>query len=304
VGALAATVAYRPAEGPASGGDFYDVFELPGARVAIIVGDVCGHGHAALSRSASMRSMLHAYVEAGLGPRDALRVAGHTLGDPAHGGFTTAAVAIHDPDSATLTYAMAGHPPPVLLGSARHEPVLACSSPPIGAGHRVGQRQTTVTLDKGSLACFFTDGLIEARHDGGLVGLDRLAEMVEALGDGIDARALLDEVLREAEQANDDMAACVVRALGGHAPRVRVEELEVEPSDAGAPAMERFLAACGIDEAGIRRAADETRRTAVEHGAALLRVTISDRGRRVEIAVPGRGTGDTGVPEPLDLLVT
>ena len=304
VGQLAASVAYRPAEGPAAGGDFYDVFDLPDGRVAIIVGDVSGHGHAALSRSASMRYTLRAYVEAGLGPRDALRVAERSLGDAGDGEFTTVVVAIHDPKNATLTYAMAGHPPPVLLGSARHEPVIPCSSPPVGAGFGTGQRQTTVPLGKGSLACFFTDGLIEARNGGGLLGQDRLEQLVEELGDEIDAQALLERVLQEADQAHDDMAACVVRALSGSAEAARVEELEVGPSDVGAPAMERFLAACGVPEREIGPVVEGARRKAVELGAAVVRVTIDGERRDVDITPPGprRRLGDQAGPEPADLL--
>jgi chemotaxis family two-component system sensor kinase Cph1 len=101
------SVAYRPADGPAAGGDFYDVFALSDGRVAIVLGDVSGHGRAALARAAQKRYTLRAYVEAGLKPRAALRLAGSVLGTVPDDLFTTAAIAVHDPSTASLTYATA-----------------------------------------------------------------------------------------------------------------------------------------------------------------------------------------------------
>ena len=87
-------------------------------------------------------------------------------------------LAVHDPETGSLTYATAGHPAPLVVGPQPHDPVTAGSSPPIGVGVRTGLRQTTVPLVPGSVAAMFTDGLLEARTEGGLLGRDRLEELL------------------------------------------------------------------------------------------------------------------------------
>jgi serine phosphatase RsbU (regulator of sigma subunit) len=133
VGAACVSAAYLPAEGVAAGGDFFDAFELGDGRTCVIVGDVAGHGRESVPLTAHVHYTLRAYLEAGLSPREALHVGATALGPHLGERTVTAVVGIYDPVTGGLTYACAGHPPPVVTGR-EHEPVTACSSPPLAAG--------------------------------------------------------------------------------------------------------------------------------------------------------------------------
>ena len=217
VGALAASAAHR-SSGPAAGGDFYECFELEDGRAAVIVGDVSGHGREALERTRSICSTLRAYLDAGVEPRVALEMADHALPGDDSGNFATVVVGVHDSRASTLTYASAGHPAPIVTGPGAHTPVTDGSSPPLGVGVRTGLRQTSVPLGAGAAACFFTDGLLEARVNGKLLGRASLERMLAELGDSADAAALIGQVEAAADEAADDMAACLVRARDGSPP--------------------------------------------------------------------------------------
>jgi hypothetical protein len=281
LGALTASVAYKPADGLGAGGDFYDAWALEDGRVAIVVGDVSGHDREAVGRAASARYTLRAYLKAGLEPRSALEAAGRSLDDESlDGSFATAVLAVHDPGAATLTYACAGHPPPILIGPGAHEPVTVAAAPPLGWGVPTGLRQTTVSLPAGSVACFYTDGLIEARVGGELLGAERLAEMVAELGDESEpARVLLDRLARDADELSDDVAAFVIRGESGTpSTLVRVEELQMNAADVTTGRTERFLTACGLDGVDLEVALEELAATARFGGPMTLRVGIDDSG--------------------------
>jgi stage II sporulation SpoE-like protein len=296
IGRVAASVAYRPADGPGAGGDFYDVFELDGGGVGVVLGDVAGHGREALARTALLRYTLRAYVETGLEPRSAVRLAGETLEPNLGAGFATAAVAVYDPSAGTLTYSCAGHPPPILIGPSSHQPVTACSAPPIGVGERTGIRQTTVALPAGSLACFFTDGLAEARVNGELFGRERLQQLIVSLGASPDAGELIEAIRAEVNHIPDDMAACLLRPLGPVAvgaddaaeasrPGTRIEELELRAG--GNRDLRRFLAACGIPPVEIGDLIRSAETRAEDYGGAIVRVKIADGSRpRVSLVLP------------------
>jgi hypothetical protein len=287
LGGLELSVAYRPADGLASGGDFYDVFALDEQRVGIIMGDVSGHDRSAIARASAVRHKLRAYLELGLEPRTVLYAAGEALsGDSLDGDFATAAVAVHDAEAGTLSYACAGHPAPIILGVAGHPPVSVCSSPALGWGLPTGRRQTTVVLGEGDLLCFFTDGLIEARHEGAFLGRDGFKRLTDGLGDRGTATELLQSVIDLAHEADDDLAALVLRAgTPVQARASRLEELELDESDLQRRSAERFLAACDAPAAEIERLGLAAHAAVEETGHAVLKVHFDAAANLVEANV-------------------
>jgi hypothetical protein len=284
VGAVRTSVAYQPSDGPGAGGDFYDAMTLPGGRAAFILGDVSGHGRAALARTAFMRYTLRAYLEAGLDPRTTLQVAGRVIDEHLGGDFATVVLAVHDPRDGSLTYACAGHPAPIVVGPGHHEPVLAASSPPIGLGLRTGLRQTKLPLPPGSVACLYTDGLAEARTERSILGRPRLGDIVEELGRGVTAQELLDRVAQEARLVTDDMATVVLTPTAGvTSGGFRAEQLEVDAAEAHGQLPRQFLVACGVPAEHAGAADAETRELARSHGGAVLHVDYGIRGPRVEV---------------------
>jgi hypothetical protein len=250
LGTLLTTVAYRPADGPAAGGDFYDAFALSDGRVGLLLGDVSGHGRQALAKTTLVRFTVRAHLEAGLSPREALSISGRSLDGRLADDFATVLVAIHDPAKGTLTYASAGHPPPLVLGPPAHTPLTASSAPPIGVGFPTGQRQTVLPMPEGTTVAVYSDGLLEARIDGKPLGSERLSEWLADLGPEATAKDLLDLVVQRADRVPDDLAAVVLHAApGATAPAARLEQLKLDVLDIEGPDLEGFLRAAGISRA-------------------------------------------------------
>jgi hypothetical protein len=303
LGGLAVSVAYRPAAGPAAGGDFYDLFVPEPGKVAIMLGDVAGPGDEALTHATLTRYTLRAYLQAGLEPRAALALAGRVLADPAGERYATVAVGVFDARSGKLTYALAGHPPPIVRAPHAPEPVTSCSSPAIGWGLPTGRRQTIVSLPAGTEVCFFSDGLMEARADGTLLGRERLEEILAALGSRRQATNLLEGVRAAAEATPDDMVACILapeKTAGGEP--IHVEELETDAHALAAGHVERFLADCRVSAGEATRALALAQEIAAVRDTALLRVELGRDGiPTVTVASTGPRRTRAGVrrdPEP------
>lgn len=297
IGGARVTAAYRPADGLAAGGDFYDAFELPGGRTGVLIGDVAGHGRDAVPLTALVRYNLRAYLEAGLPPRATLHVASNVLAPHLGGRQVTIAVAIFDPGTGRLTYACAGHWPPLLLGS-EVKPVTVCSSPPIGVDAPTGRRQTTIALPPGAAACFHTDGLDEAPVAYGRLGRDGVAEELRAVGPQGRASELLERVVRRSRRQPDDMAACILEALPGGCDSwsLRLEELEIDAPAISGGWAERFMDDCGVGRAHIAKALREAREIVARRGTAVLVIRMGEELAEVRVTPPPAITLPTREP--------
>ncbi len=203
---------YLPAEvGIDVGGDWYDAFPLSDGTVALVVGDVTGHGLDAAATMAQLRNMLRAYAFGGAGPAEAMRRLDEVLVTTGSDQYATCLYATFDPTSRRITWSNAGHHAPVIVdpdGTARamvmrHDPLLG-----FGGEHS----EIHGFLEPGTRLVMFTDGLIERRSSTIDEGLERLVgaldgrtpEDLEEMGDQI-IRATSADVLRE-----DDLCLLLV----------------------------------------------------------------------------------------------
>jgi hypothetical protein len=136
--------------------------------------------------------------------------------------------------------------------------------------------------------CFFSDGLVEARRDGQLLGREHLREILATLGPRPVAEELLERVRAAAQGAPDDMVACVLspRATASN-EQVHVEELEVDARSLSRVGVRRFLRECAVSPAAMARALRLARETATSAGSAVIRVTFRPGRRSVSVGAPG-----------------
>jgi hypothetical protein len=270
---------------------FYDVFAIDDERLGVIIGDVARSGIEGIGLTATIRHTVRAYLEAGMSPRAALQVAAQVLEPQLGHTQATVTVALYDRAAGVLTYAGAGHPPPVILGATGFEPVAAVPSPPLGAGEDTGLRQTAVAVPAGTLICFYNDGVVEARVGGALYGYRRLSLTLTEMGPRAGAPALLDRVAAEADATPDDMAAVVlhvaqhVRSAENTEGVRRVEEVELTREQLAGDEPAEFLAACGVPSRRIAGLVSDFRATSQRIGGAVLRVRMGPGVPRAELAL-------------------
>ena len=217
---------YRPGDERLTlGGDFYDCVELDDGSIALLVGDVAGHGAAAAALGAGLRSAWRALV---LGGWPLERLAGGLQAvcvrerhDPYM--FVTALLAVVDPGRGRLRYVAAGHPPPLTTADAAAAPP---SGPPLGVAPDATWTVLELALPAVASVVLYTDGLIEGRAAPGSaerLGIDAVAHVVRGLTPGgIDGEALraLVELATSANGAGlaDDVALLALNLRGPQPP--------------------------------------------------------------------------------------
>ncbi|MGA8576693.1 MAG: MASE1 domain-containing protein [Candidatus Cybelea sp.] len=146
------------------GGDWYDAFDLPDGRIAFSIGDVTGHGLDAAVTAARLRRTIFAAAFDAEDPAEILSKADHLLGS-SQNAPATALVAILSRDLSTLSYASAGHPPPIVAGPRTPARLLMHGGLPFGVGVPIASKTHTVTLEPAAAILFYTDGLTEFGRD-------------------------------------------------------------------------------------------------------------------------------------------
>jgi serine phosphatase RsbU (regulator of sigma subunit)/anti-sigma regulatory factor (Ser/Thr protein kinase)/anti-anti-sigma regulatory factor len=146
-------------EDTAAGGDWLDAIVLPNGHLALVVGDVVGHGVAASALMGQLRAVLGERLAAGADIAVALEALDRVAERAREARAATVAVTDLDPVSGEVTYCTAGHPAPLVLAGedSRYLPLTGAGPLASGRGFPVAQ----ALLEEGDLLLLYSDGIIE-----------------------------------------------------------------------------------------------------------------------------------------------
>ncbi|MEU8685860.1 SpoIIE family protein phosphatase [Streptomyces sp. NPDC048611] len=288
----AVEVAYRymPAESGV-GGDWFDVIPLSGTRIALIVGDVVGHGMHAAATMGRLRIAARNFAELDLGPDEVLshldRLVGRldldedTAEDRADSpGIigATCLYAVYDPTSQQCVMARAGHPPPALVrpdGTVSFPDLPA--GPPLGLGG-LPFETAAFHLPEGSQLVLYTDGLLQDRERDFDTALDELRQAVAHPDRSPEdtCEAVVRSVVPQ--RPTDDIALLVARTHALDPRRIATWDLPADPARVSGirTAVTGRLAAWGLDEAvfATELLLSELVTNAIRYGAEPIQVRL------------------------------
>jgi serine phosphatase RsbU (regulator of sigma subunit) len=219
VAGLAFDVLYQPSAAIEQlGGDWYDIFALPDGRVAFSLGDVCGRGLGAAVKMGQAKQAIK--VAASLQINDPMPLAVLEQSNKViflndhEVEFTTAIYGVIDLVNRKVTYASAGHHPPILATPGREPRIMPNHGFPLGVEINLPDliQEHEFAIESGSLMVLYTDGLVEFSHD----IQEGEARLLRAARDAVTrkvpnpARFIVERVLQEDLQHPDDIAVLTI----------------------------------------------------------------------------------------------
>ncbi|MGV9810991.1 SpoIIE family protein phosphatase [Streptomyces cellulosae] len=267
------------------GGDWFDVIPLSGTRVALVVGDVVGHGIPSTATMGRLCTAVRTLADVDLPPEELLThlddLVTHLSADdrvdvPELG--ATCLYAVYDPVSRLLTVSAAGHPPPALLlpdGTCRLVPLNA--GPPLGVGGMPFEA-TELELPEGCVVAFYTDGLVDGRGRDVDHATQELCRALTVPTESLDA--LCDVVLKQVlpEEPGDDVALLLARTRALGAGQVAARDVAKDPGEVAVVrkwALD-LLSAWGLDDISFvtELVVSELVTNAIRYGEPPIRVRL------------------------------
>jgi anti-sigma regulatory factor (Ser/Thr protein kinase)/putative methionine-R-sulfoxide reductase with GAF domain len=279
------------------GGDWYDMIELPGGRVGVVIGDVVGHGLQAAALMGQLRTALHAYALVGHTPGRALELVNQFAISIGPDAMATAAFAVVDSDAETVYFASAGHLPPVVIAADGTARLMEVSiAPPLGAFAYKSCPEHELPFRAGETMLLYTDGLIERPAVSLDHSLEQLVDAVSGANTAEDACLLAMDRLVPQRGPRDDVAVIAVRPD----PVTDVLDIELAADPSLLSGLRRMLGrwqrSQDIERAvanEITIAVSEACANAIEHAygpsGGRVHVRAARIGETIQISVSDRG---------------
>lgn len=211
------TYRYQPSRSDLrAGGDWFDMITLPGRRVALVVGDVAGHGISSAAAMGQYRTAIRTLASIGLEPAVLLTRLNELAFDFGTDITATCVYVLYDPVNHNCLIARAGHPPPILAtADGRTEILEVGSGPLLGALTEAEYRASSVETTPGTRLLLYSDGVVESRHQ---ALDDGIAELVRQLRSRSADEEVCDRVMESSPSTADDRTVLLARFHGLRSP--------------------------------------------------------------------------------------
>ena len=215
VDGIATAARYQAAgQNDAIGGDWFEGLVLDDGTIAVVLGDVTGHGLTAAADMALIRGLITALLHDGVHVKDVFALVSRVLTRRPDDLLATAVVALVDTVASTLTYATAGHPPPLLIHPDHTVERLDQANAPMLGIPTSDHRAETAPFPPGATLIMYTDGLVERRDRPFTEGVDRAVDLLTRQPTDLSANQYIDalfEALVGDRTDNDDVAVVAVK---------------------------------------------------------------------------------------------